>query len=41
MLTIFGGAPGCGKTTIALSVAATVTRGGAWPGGMGRATIGG
>jgi putative DNA primase/helicase len=31
MLTILGGAPGCGKTTIALSLAATVTRGGAWP----------
>ncbi len=31
MLTIMGGAPGCGKTTIALSLAATVTRGGAWP----------
>ena len=33
MLTIMGGAPGCGKTTIALSLAATVTRGGAWPDG--------
>lgn len=33
MLTILGGAPGCGKTTIALSLAATVTRGGAWPDG--------
>lgn len=33
MLTIIGGAPGCGKTTIALSVAATITRGGAWPDG--------
>lgn len=31
MLTILGGAPGCGKTTIALSLAATVTRGGVWP----------
>lgn len=30
MLTILGGAPGCGKTTIALSLAATVTRGGTW-----------
>lgn len=29
MLTILGGAPGCGKTTIALSLAATITRGGA------------
>lgn len=33
MLTILGGAPGCGKTTIALSLAATVTRGGEWPDG--------
>jgi putative DNA primase/helicase len=33
MLTILGGAPGCGKTTIALSLAATVTRGGLWPDG--------
>lgn len=33
MLTILGGAPGCGKTTIALAVAATMTRGGAWPDG--------
>lgn len=33
MLTILGGAPGCGKTTIALSLAAIVTRGGAWPDG--------
>lgn len=33
MLTILGGAPGCGKTTIALSLAATVTRGGVWPNG--------
>jgi putative DNA primase/helicase len=33
MLTILGGAPGCGKTTIALSLAATVTRGGTWPDG--------
>jgi putative DNA primase/helicase len=33
MLTILGGAPGCGKTTIALSLAAIVTSGGAWPGG--------
>lgn len=31
MLAILGGAPGCGKTTIALSLAATVTRGGTWP----------
>ena len=40
MLTILGGAPGCGKTTIALSMAAIITRGGAWPGGMGRSPIG-
>jgi len=33
MLTILGGAPGCGKTTIALSLAATITSGGAWPDG--------
>lgn len=33
MLTIIGGAPGCGKTTIALSLAATVTLGGDWPDG--------
>ncbi len=33
LLTILGGAPGCGKTTIALSLAATVTRGGAWSDG--------
>lgn len=33
MLAILGGAPGCGKTTIALSLAATLTRGGIWPDG--------
>jgi putative DNA primase/helicase len=33
MLTILGGAPGCGKTTIALSLAATITRGATWPDG--------
>jgi putative DNA primase/helicase len=33
MLVIIGGAPGCGKTTVALSLAATVTRGGTWPDG--------
>jgi putative DNA primase/helicase len=33
MLTILGGSPGCGKTTIALSLAATVTRGASWPDG--------
>lgn len=36
MLTILGGAPGCGKTTIALSLAAIVTSGGTWPGGSAR-----
>lgn len=40
MLTILGGAPGCGKTTIALSMAATVTTGGAWPGGIGHSPVG-
>lgn len=33
MLTILGGAPGCGKTTLALSFAAIMTRGGTWPDG--------
>lgn len=33
MLTILGGAPGCGKTTIALSLAAIMTSRGAWPDG--------
>ncbi len=33
MLTLLGGAPGCGKTTIALSLAAVITRGGTWPDG--------
>ena len=33
MLTILGGAPGCGKTTIALSLAAIVTSAGTWPDG--------
>jgi len=33
MLTILGGSPGCGKTTIALSLAAAVTRGAPWPDG--------
>lgn len=33
MLTILGGAPGCGKTTVALSIAAVVTQAGRWPGG--------
>ncbi|MBL0088628.1 MAG: AAA family ATPase [Ideonella sp.] len=40
MLTILGGAPGCGKTTIALSVASILTSGGDWPGGMVRASPG-
>ena len=31
ILTILRGAPGCGETTIALSLAATVTRGSTWP----------
>lgn len=31
MLTILGGSPGCGKTTIALSLAALVTKGARWP----------
>lgn len=33
MLTILAGAPGCGKTTIALSFAATLATGGTWPDG--------
>ena len=33
MLTIIGGSPGCGKTTIALAIAAITTRGGTWPDG--------
>ncbi len=33
MLSILAGAPGCGKTTIALSIAAVVTQGGTWPDG--------
>ncbi len=40
MLTILGGAPGCGKTTIALSLAATVTSGNTWPDGAGRSAPG-
>lgn len=31
MLTILGGAPGCGKTTIATTLGALLTRGAAWP----------
>jgi putative DNA primase/helicase len=33
MLTVLGGAPGCGKTTIGLGWAAILTRGGQWPDG--------
>jgi putative DNA primase/helicase len=33
MLTILGGAAGCGKTTLALAISATITRGGSWPNG--------
>lgn len=33
MLAILGGAPGCGKTTIALALAAAITTGSAWPDG--------
>ena len=33
MLTILGGAPGCGKTSIGLSLAATITSNGVWPDG--------
>lgn len=40
MLTILGGAPGCGKTTIALSLAAIITRGGVWPDGASRTQAG-
>jgi hypothetical protein len=36
---ILAGAPGCGKTTIALNLAATITQGGAWPDGT-RAPVG-
>jgi putative DNA primase/helicase len=31
MLTILAGAPGCGKTTIAISLGATISSGGNWP----------
>jgi putative DNA primase/helicase len=33
MLTLLGGAPGCGKTTIALDLGATITTAGNWPDG--------
>lgn len=36
---VFGGAPGCGKTTIALDFASTISRGGAWPDGS-KASVG-
>ena len=36
---IFGGAPGTGKTTIALALAATLSNGGLWPDGS-RAPVG-
>jgi putative DNA primase/helicase len=39
-LHILGGAPGTGKTTIALSFAATITRSGNWPDGSNRPTPG-
>lgn len=32
-LTLLAGSPGTGKTTLALALAATITRGGAWPDG--------
>lgn len=40
MLTLLGGAPGCGKTTIALDLAATITTGGHWPDGARCGTTG-
>jgi putative DNA primase/helicase len=36
---VFGGAPGTGKTTISMGLAATVTNGGRWPDGT-RSVIG-
>jgi putative DNA primase/helicase len=33
LLTVLAGAPGAGKTSIAMTLAATVTRGGRWPDG--------
>lgn len=33
MLHVLAGAPGCGKTTLALSLASTVSRSGTWPNG--------
>ena len=38
-LHVFGGAPGTGKTTISMGLAATVTTGGSWPDGT-RSTAG-
>lgn len=40
MLTVLGGAPGCGKTTIALSMAAVITHAGRWPDGVGCSAAG-
>lgn len=40
MLTLLGGAPGCGKTTIALALAAVITRGTCWPDGSPCASAG-
>lgn len=39
-LQLFAGAPGLGKTTIALSLAATITSGGGWPDGKRCTTAG-
>lgn len=39
-LHMLGGVPGTGKTTIALALAATVSRGGAWPDGTPFSTAG-
>ena len=40
-LHILAGAPGQGKTTIAMALAATVTQGGRWPDGMPSCVAGG
>ena len=39
-LTLIGGAPGSGKSTVALGLIATVSAGGYWPAGEGRAALG-
>src|SRR5262245_33319041 len=39
-LTLIGGAPGTGKSTLALGLLAAVSSGGAWPGGEGKAPLG-